>query len=145
MGCYQAGKLFDVIIITHMIKTCHLATQSALLPNPTTLLHLSTHISSHHATDPVLFPGCPRADDLSVLRSDDLPSSSPVTAQDLADLRELLVDLNRICSRARERDVRLIVDAEYSWYQASSTSFLYPRLLHVNLVRSPLLIQYPCP
>lgn len=95
---------------------------SALVPNPTTLLHLSTHISSLHATDPVLFPGCPRADDLAVLRSDDLPSSSPVTAQDLADLRELLVDLNRICNRARERNVRLIVDAEYSWYQPAVDS-----------------------
>ncbi|KAH8988213.1 FAD-linked oxidoreductase [Lactarius akahatsu] len=95
---------------------------SALLPNPNTLLHLSAHLSSFHATDPVLFPGCPRADDLAVLKSNDLPSSSPLTAQDLADLGELLVDLNRICSRARERNVRLIVDAEYSWYQPAIDS-----------------------
>ncbi|KAH9060726.1 FAD-linked oxidoreductase [Lactarius vividus] len=86
---------------------------SALLPNPNTLLHLSAHLSSLHATDPVLFPGCPRTDDLAVLKSNALPSSSPLTVQDLADLRELLVDLNRICIRARERNVRLIVDAEY--------------------------------
>ncbi|KAH9043880.1 FAD-linked oxidoreductase [Lactarius pseudohatsudake] len=95
---------------------------SALLPNPNTLLHLSAHLSSLHAADPVLFPGCPRADDLAVLKSNDLPSSSPLTAQDLADLGELLVDLNRICSHARERDVRLIVDAEYSWYQPAIDS-----------------------
>ncbi|KAH9048797.1 FAD-linked oxidoreductase [Lactarius hengduanensis] len=95
---------------------------SALLPNPNTLLHLSAHLSSLHAADPVLFPGCPRADDLAVLKSNDLPSSSPLTAQDLADLGELLVDLNRICSRARERNVRLIVDAEYSWYQPAIDS-----------------------
>ncbi|KAF8272420.1 FAD-linked oxidoreductase-like protein [Lactarius quietus] len=95
---------------------------SALLPNPTTLLHLSTHLSSLHTTDPILFPGCPRADDLAVLNSKDLPSSSSLTAQDVADLRELLVDLNRICSRARERNVRLIVDAEYTWYQPAVDS-----------------------
>jgi proline dehydrogenase len=126
MGCYQAGEALRCYYHNPHDQDVILVTQSALVPNPTTLLHLSTHISSLHATDPVLFPGCPRADDLAVLRSDDLPSSSPVTAQDLADLRELLVDLNRICNRARERNVRLIVDAEYSWYQASSTYFFVP-------------------
>ena len=95
--------------------------QSALLPSPTTLLHLSSHLSSLHATDPVLFPGCPCADDLAVLKSSETPPGSPLAVQDLADLRELLVDLNQICSLAKERNVRLIVDAEYSWYQASST------------------------
>jgi len=75
---------------------------SALLPSPATLLHLSAHLSSLHATDPVLFPGCPCAGDLAVLKSNDLPSGSPLTAQDLTDLRELLIDLNRVCSRARE-------------------------------------------
>lgn len=95
---------------------------SALLPNPNTLLHLSAHLSSLRATDSVQFPGCPRSDDLAVIKSNDLPSSSPLTAQDLADLGELLVDLNRICSRARERNVRLIVDAEYSWYQPAIDS-----------------------
>ena len=120
-------RLFDINIVIHMIKTSLWPTQSALLPNPATLLHLSTHLSSLHATDHVLFPGCPRADDLAILKSHDLPSSSPLTAQDLTDLRELLINLNRICRRARERNVRIIVDAEYSWYQASLASVLFTR------------------
>ena len=37
-----------------------------------------------------------------------------LTKEDLADLRELKHDLFRICLRARERGVRILVDAEYT-------------------------------
>lgn len=92
-------------------------TQTALLPNPAALLHLSTHLSSLRKYDPILFPGCPRTDDLAVLKMNEPPFGSPLSAQDLADLRELHEDLIQICTHARARDIRLIVDAEYSWYQ----------------------------
>ncbi|KAI9445587.1 FAD-linked oxidoreductase [Lactarius indigo] len=119
---------------------------SALLPNPNTLLHLSAHLSSHHATDPMLFPGCPRTDDLAVLRSNnDLPSSSPLTAQDLVDLRELLVDLNRICSRARERNpaidsISLSLMREYNKHPPSSSRWISHLLSRPAHPISPPLI-----
>jgi proline dehydrogenase len=96
-------------------------TQTALLPNPAALLNLSTHLSSLHKSDPILFPGCPRADDVAVLKLNEPPPGSPLSAQDLVDLRDLHEDLIRICTRARARDIRLIVDAEYSWYQVRSS------------------------
>ncbi|KAI0307413.1 FAD-linked oxidoreductase-like protein [Multifurca ochricompacta] len=90
---------------------------SALLPNSAALLHLSAHISSLHVDDTILFPGCPHGDDLAILHLTEPPSDSHLSTQDLADLRELHKDLIRICTRARARNVRLIVDAEHSWYQ----------------------------
>jgi proline dehydrogenase len=32
-------------------------------------------------------------------------------------LRDLHADLSRICTRAAARGVRIIINAEYSWYQ----------------------------
>ena len=98
--------------------------QTALLPNPAALVHLSSHLSSLHARDPTLFPGCPRTDDLAILGLDDPPPGSPLSAQDLSDLRELREDLIRICTQAQARNVRVIVDAEHSWFQVRSASLL---------------------
>ncbi|KAH9075671.1 FAD-linked oxidoreductase [Lactarius deliciosus] len=96
---------------------------SALLPNPDTLLHLSAHLSSLHAIRLRAISW------LSTVRTISRSSSRMISRlvrhlqrRIWPDLGELLVDLNRICSRARERNVRLIVDAEYSWYQPAIDS-----------------------
>ena len=96
--------------------------QTALLPNPAALVHLSSHLSLLHARDPTLFPGCPRTDDLAILGLNDPPPGSPLSAQDLTDLRKLREDLIRICTQAQARNVRVIVDAEHSWFQVRSAS-----------------------
>jgi len=88
------------------------------------LTHLSAHLSSLRTHDNTLFPGCPCADDLAVLKLNDPPPGSPLTARDLVDLRELHGNLVRICAHARARDVRVIIDAEYSWYQVRSRRVL---------------------
>jgi proline dehydrogenase len=113
------------------------AYQSALLSNPAALVHLSAHLSLLHARDPTPFPGCPRADDLAVLNLTDLPPGSPLSAQDLSDLRELREGLIRICTRARARNVRVIVDAEHSCYQVGSTCLLLLGLATLPLTFTP--------
>jgi len=112
---------------------------SALLPNRAALVRLSAYLSSLHARDPPLFPGCPRIDDLAVLNSNDPPPDSPLSAQDLSDLRELREGLHRICTRARERDVRVIIDAEHSSYQPAVDSISLALMCEFNKECPPLM------
>lgn len=46
-----------------------------------------------------------------------MSSPGALTMEDIASLRELYADLTRICTQAQNRGVKVIVDAEYSWYQ----------------------------
>ncbi|KAJ3507698.1 hypothetical protein NLJ89_g6154 [Agrocybe chaxingu] len=96
---------------------------TALLPHAQALIDLSAHIvnsrkmlsrSSREIMVP--FPGFPRTDDLDVVLHS-LSNPSSLTPAQVHDLRELYSDLVRICSRARERGVKVVIDAEYSWYQ----------------------------
>lgn len=52
-----------------------------------------------------------------------------MTEQDIAALKELYVDLTAVCQHAQERGVKIIIDAEHSWYQVSPhsgrNSFVY--------------------
>ncbi|KAJ3739841.1 hypothetical protein DFH05DRAFT_1513005, partial [Lentinula detonsa] len=57
------------------------------------------------------FPGCPYPTDLNILDTES--SSKFLNDKDIVSLRELHSDLRRICLRARERGVKLIIDAEY--------------------------------
>jgi proline dehydrogenase len=60
---------------------------------------------------PIPFPGCPAASDLAILDLPDVPAE--FTPVDVTALKELRDDLFRICIRAKERGVRIIIDAEY--------------------------------
>ncbi|PPQ68478.1 hypothetical protein CVT25_008404 [Psilocybe cyanescens] len=109
---------------------------TALLPDAHALIALSSHIvdskktlSSVHPEGAVPFPGAARMEDLDVLAPSQSSPLPPVqvnfnpartpgmTSAQIRDVRELYADLRRICVRARERGVKVIVDAEYSWYQ----------------------------
>ncbi|GLB36747.1 putative converts proline to delta-1-pyrroline-5-carboxylate [Lyophyllum shimeji] len=93
---------------------------SALLPDAEVLIKLSSHLLTTRPRLPIAFPGCPHSTDLDVLDKPPVePSQRPgaLTAEDIAALRELHVDLVRICTRAQQRGVKIIIDAEYSWYQ----------------------------
>ncbi|KAJ6569316.1 FAD-linked oxidoreductase-like protein [Mycena capillaripes] len=92
---------------------------TALLPDASALIRLSSHILSTRpstSAPEVVFPGNPTASDLDVLYTPKAPKGS-LSDADLAILRELHADLEVICTRAKARGVRIIIDAEYSWYQ----------------------------
>ncbi|THV05219.1 FAD-linked oxidoreductase [Dendrothele bispora CBS 962.96] len=90
---------------------------TALLPDAQSLVNLSSHVIATRKPPSIPFPGCPRPTDLEVLYRDSLPTSCPLTPEDVVSLRELHANLRRICTRAKERGVKIILDAEYSWYQ----------------------------
>ncbi|TCD71433.1 hypothetical protein EIP91_010139 [Steccherinum ochraceum] len=98
---------------------------TALLPNVSALTALSKHIvdSRSQLRVPVAFPGKPRPSDLEILDLRQPPASSSLSQQDIEDLKELREDLVRICQRGKERGVRVIVDAEHSWYQPAIDAF----------------------
>ncbi|KAJ8518907.1 hypothetical protein ONZ45_g4087 [Pleurotus djamor] len=107
-------------------KTWVAVKMTALLPDAQSLINLSSYIVANRVEPPipVAFPGNPALSDLDVLYS--VPSEAvrrthslahTLSATDIASLRDLHNDLIRICQRARERGVRVIIDAEYSWYQ----------------------------
>lgn len=129
---------------------------TALLPNAHALHRLSAHLVRTRPPLPggevVPFPGSPRDADLDVLdavsvdvetgaisaKASALPRNTPLTVQDLKDLKELRDDLFRICKRAEERGVRIIIDAEYRFVIASF--FCISRVSDINSWRSILLI-----
>lgn len=99
---------------------------TALLPDAHALWNLSAHILEARKgyRDPpgrprladVEFPGAPHDNDLDVvLKSKGESIPAPLTQADAAALAQLYSDLCRICTRARERGVRIIIDAEYRY------------------------------
>ncbi|KAF9482380.1 FAD-linked oxidoreductase [Pholiota conissans] len=107
---------------THGRRTWVAVKVTAMLPDAHALIALSSHIiasrktlsrSSQEASVP--FPGSARIEDLDVILRD---SSSPdLTPADIQHVKKLYADLSRICAHAKEKGVKIIVDAEYSWYQ----------------------------
>jgi len=61
-----------------------------------------------------------------------VPVDTPLTAEDIAALKELHDDLVRVCKRAQERNVRIIVDAEYSWYQPAVDAYTHALMERFN-------------
>ncbi|KAL0945593.1 hypothetical protein HGRIS_014752 [Hohenbuehelia grisea] len=101
-------------------KTWVAVKMTALLPDAQSLINLSSYIINHRPPPrvPIPFPGCPETTDLSVLhKSTEQASIGTLSSADITALRDLHDDLVRICARARDRGVRIIIDAEYSWYQ----------------------------
>ncbi|KZT08999.1 FAD-linked oxidoreductase [Laetiporus sulphureus 93-53] len=97
---------------------------TAMLPRAETLYNFSRHLvaSRPAASPPIPFPGRPLPTDFDVLLSTS-PADGPLTSDDISDLRELFEDLRSIGRRAEERNVRIIVDAEHSWYQPAIDAF----------------------
>lgn len=74
-------------------------------------------------------PGSPGSRDLAVLEkgvseftlkdddSDD--EGGPLTPGDIHALRSLRDDMRAICERGKQRNVKIIIDAEYTWMQVS--------------------------
>ncbi|KAF8816681.1 FAD-linked oxidoreductase [Phlegmacium glaucopus] len=97
---------------------------TALLPDAHDLIALSSSIveSRKDPRTPVQnaaipFPGSARIEDLDVILKTPPAGYSALTPAQISGIRELYNNLRRICTRAQERGIKLIVDAEYSWYQ----------------------------
>ncbi|KAF8168453.1 FAD-linked oxidoreductase-like protein [Crassisporium funariophilum] len=99
---------------------------TALLPDAHALIALSSHIvnsrkhtqsvKSANDMSAIPFPGSARIEDLDIVLK--APAAETLlTPEQITDLRGLHGDLLRICTRAKEKGVKVIVDAEYSWYQ----------------------------
>ncbi|KAJ7716222.1 FAD-linked oxidoreductase-like protein [Mycena maculata] len=111
---------------------------TALLPDASALIRLSSHIlSTRPPTSPpqVAFPGNPTFSDLDVLYTPGAPKGN-LSEADLAMLRELYADLEVICTRAQARGVRIIVDAEYSWYQPALDALTLALMRRFNALES---------
>ncbi|KIJ60119.1 hypothetical protein HYDPIDRAFT_32541 [Hydnomerulius pinastri MD-312] len=106
---------------------------TALLPRIQALQNLSLHLIQTRPTlhPAVPFPGTPLSSDLALLDAR-TSEGSPLTSEDVKDLKELYDDLNRICTRAKERGVRVILDAEYSWYQPAIDAFGHAMMERFN-------------
>lgn len=99
--------------------------QTALLRDASALIRLSSYLLDTRPTtsSPIPFPGTPRATDLDILYKP-VRRTKPLNAEDIALLRDLHADLVRICTRAQERGVTIIIDAEYRFvmFQDLSTT-----------------------
>ncbi|KAF8140762.1 FAD-linked oxidoreductase-like protein [Mycena galopus ATCC 62051] len=110
---------------------------TALVPDASALIRLSSHIMSTRApasAPQVVFPGNPTSSDLDVLAAK--APTGDLTAADLAVLRELHADMERICARAAARGIRIIIDAEYSWYQPAIDAYTYALMRRFNALGS---------
>ncbi|KAI0089884.1 FAD-linked oxidoreductase-like protein [Irpex rosettiformis] len=105
---------------------------TALVPNHHVLTKLSKYLVQNRSPIPVAFPGAPRPNDLAVL--DDYPQSAHdiLSSDDIAILKELRAGLEAICQRASERNVRIIIDAEHTWYQPAIDAFALSLMVKFN-------------
>ncbi|ETW87760.1 hypothetical protein HETIRDRAFT_122039 [Heterobasidion irregulare TC 32-1] len=116
---------------------------TALLPDAQALTRFSVHLTkTRPALSPAIaFPGCPRASDMDCLAVSKLPSESPLTEQDVVDIKDLHLDLVKICARAQERGIRIIIDAENSWYQPAIDAVTLSLMREFNALPKRALIE----
>jgi proline dehydrogenase len=91
-----------------------LSLQTALVPDAKVLARLSSYLLATRPikSPPIPFPGCPYVTDLDILHKP-AKGTNPLSAEDIASLRDLHADLVRICKRGQERGVKVVIDAEH--------------------------------
>ncbi|KAI0668618.1 FAD-linked oxidoreductase-like protein [Trametes maxima] len=106
---------------------------SAMVADAESLRRFSKYLLEHRppTTPPVAFPGCPLPSDLDILATPPRPEDE-LTKTDIIALGELRENLISICTRARARGVRLIFDAEYSWYEPAIDAFTLDMMRRFN-------------
>ncbi|KAG8776921.1 hypothetical protein FRC12_000621 [Ceratobasidium sp. 428] len=98
---------------------------SALVPAADSLKRMSTFLLKGRPRDDVPYPGTPASFDLAVFEGPkETLLKGGLTEEDIMSLRTLYDDLRRVCRRARERGIRLIFDAEHTWYQPGIDAFV---------------------
>jgi proline dehydrogenase len=104
-------------------KTWTAVKLTALLPDAGTIERYSRYISNTRTNKflrDIPFPYSPRPKDLHVLSARSPPA--PMTQEDLESIKNLYRELRALCSRARDKGVTLVFDAEHSWYATSFSS-----------------------
>ncbi|KAF8741928.1 Proline dehydrogenase, partial [Rhizoctonia solani] len=98
---------------------------SALVPSADSLKRMSKFLLKSRPADDVPFPGTPGSFDMVVFRGVKEPLiKAGLTEEDIESLRVLYEDLRTVCNRAKERGIRLIFDAEHTWYQPGIDAFV---------------------
>ncbi|KAB5591466.1 hypothetical protein CTheo_5070 [Ceratobasidium theobromae] len=98
---------------------------SALVSSADSLKRMSKFLLQSRPKDDVPFPGTPGSFDMVVFKgSRDALIKGGLTEEDIDSLRTLYEDLRNVCSRARNRGIRLIFDAEHTWYQPGIDAFV---------------------
>ncbi|KEP51851.1 proline dehydrogenase [Rhizoctonia solani 123E] len=98
---------------------------SALIPSADSLKRMSKFLVKSRPKDDVPFPGTPGSFDMVVFRGAKEPLiESGLMEEDINSLRTLYEDLRILCKRAKERGIRLIFDAEHTWYQPGIDAFV---------------------
>lgn len=124
---------------------------STLLSDPRALTAFSEQILNsreflprNESRNDVPFPGIPRWEDLEVLLNDTSESNSAVdgknvlTQEYVRNLQELYSNLVRICTRAKERGVKVTIDAEESWYAPAVDVMTLALMRRFNALSPPL-------
>ena len=121
---------------------------TALLPDANALLALSSSIvesrkdprtPTKHSAIP--FPGSARIEDLDVILKTPSTTDDHITAltpAQISGVRELYDDLVRICTRAQERGIIIIVDAEYRYV---TLSFFYKPCFYLSKMLDVLVLK----
>ncbi|KZS90245.1 FAD-linked oxidoreductase [Sistotremastrum niveocremeum HHB9708] len=107
-------------------KTWVALKMTALTPSSQTLINFSDFLLQNRPSDSgVVYPGLPHPSDLDILEEKTSTKTLPasLSQEDIRALVELRDDLFRICKRARERGVKVIIDAEYTWYQPAIDAY----------------------
>lgn len=90
-----------------------------MLPNAQSLINYSKYIlDTRQGPTTVPFPGAPRPSDMDILYSGSI-EETPLTQQDVTDLRDLYEDLVKVCAHGEERGIRVVIDAEYRFVLCS--------------------------
>ncbi|KAH6917734.1 proline dehydrogenase [Coprinopsis sp. MPI-PUGE-AT-0042] len=79
------------------------------------------------------FPGSAIPSDLDIVLSSGT-SDVDLTPGEIHQLRELYEDLVDVCKRGQEKGVRIIIDAEHSWYQPALDAFTLVLMRQFNAV-----------
>ncbi|QRW05789.1 proline dehydrogenase [Ceratobasidium sp. AG-Ba] len=109
---------------------------SALVSSADSLKRMSAFLLRERPRDDVPYPGTPVSFDMIVFNGPkERLLRGGLTEEDIDALRTLYDDLRRVCLRARDRGVRLIFDAEHTWYQPGIDAFVMALSREFN--RSP--------
>ncbi|EJT99035.1 FAD-linked oxidoreductase [Dacryopinax primogenitus] len=105
MGQYAAGEGGIVAIKL-----------TALVPHASALENISQYLLANRKSSTVQYPGTPEQLDVAVLQgtAKGLP---PPPAADIAEIREMYAGAREIARTAKEYDIKLLVDAEHTWFQ----------------------------
>ncbi|KDQ17664.1 hypothetical protein BOTBODRAFT_29830 [Botryobasidium botryosum FD-172 SS1] len=116
---------------------------TALLPSAESLKRFSTYLLETRPplSAPVAYPGVPHSTDLAILTDSTRAKSSLLTAEDITTLKDLYEDLRQIAIKAKQRGVKLIIDAEHTHYQPAIDAFVLALTREFNVPSQSSTVQ----